>query len=209
MTVIRIGHVLALAAAAVLATGCSSLREELDRERNPARTATPEPSAPQPVPTYSPDGSLPSTAPTPAVPAGTCPESGVRITPGLVQGAMGLRSMTVTLTNCGTRPYELNGYPAVRVLDEDRDPYDIEVLKGTDAIHMAGTAPDPAPVTLKPGESARSGLTWRMMSPDTSTTYLEITPATGERPQTMETLDGPLDLTDTGQLGTTPWQKSD
>ncbi|MFC9428624.1 DUF4232 domain-containing protein [Streptomyces sp. NPDC056987] len=207
MTVIRIGHVLALAAAAVLATGCSSLREELDRERNPARTATPEPAPPEdrPLPTLT-----PATPPTtPSTPAANCPESGVRITPGLVQGAMGLRAMTVTLTNCGTRPYEVNGYPGVRVLDEDRAPYDIEVLKGTDGIHMAGPAPDPAPVTLKPGESARSGLTWRMMSPDTSTTYLEITAAPGERPQTMETLDGPLDLTDTGRLGTTPWQKSD
>ncbi|MFJ7997864.1 DUF4232 domain-containing protein [Streptomyces sp. NPDC096310] len=208
MTVIRIEHVLALATAAALTTGCSSLGEELDRERDPARTATPEPAAPEPS---SPaDQTLPTIAPTaPSTPATTCPESGVRIAPGPVQGAMGLRAMTVTLTNCGTGTHELNGYPSVRVLDEDRDPYDIEVLKGTDAIHMAGTAPDPAPVTLKPGESARSGLTWRMMSPDTSTTYLEITPATGERPQTMETLDGPLDLTDTGQLGTSPWQKSD
>ncbi|MFJ2214667.1 DUF4232 domain-containing protein [Streptomyces sp. NPDC101062] len=208
MTVIRIGHVLALAAAAVLATGCSSLKEELDRERDPARTATPEPAAPEPAsPTDRPVPPLTST--TPSAPAATCPESGVRITPGLVQGAMGLRAMTVTLTNCGTRTYELNGYPGVRVLDEDRTPYDIEVLKGTDAIHMAGPAPDPAPVTLKPGESARSGLTWRMMSPDSSTTYLEVAPAPGTHPQTMETLDGPLDLADTGQLGTTPWQKSD
>ncbi|MFJ2557442.1 MULTISPECIES: DUF4232 domain-containing protein [unclassified Streptomyces] len=206
MTVIRIGHVLTLAVAAVLATGCSSLERELERERNPARTATPEP-APPVVPT---DRALPTVAPSePAAPATACPESGVRIAPGLVQGAMGLRAMTVTLTNCGTRPYELNGYPSVRVLDEDRDPYDITVHQGTDAIPMAGPAPDPAPLTLKPGESAWSGLSWRMMSPDASRTFVEITPAAGERPQTVETMDGPLDLTDTGQLGTTPWQKSD
>ncbi|MFE3824431.1 DUF4232 domain-containing protein [Streptomyces sp. NPDC059092] len=208
MTVIRIGHVLTLAAAVVLATGCSSLERELERERDPARTATPEPAEPAPAPPA--DRSLPTSAPSePTGPTGACPESGVRITPGLVQGAMGLRAMTVTLTNCGTGPYELNGYPSVRVLDEDRDPYDIKVFRGTDAIPMAGPAPDPAPLTLEPGESARSGLSWRMMSPDTSRTYLEITPAAGERPQTMETPDGPLDLTDTGQLGTTPWQKSD
>ncbi|MFE3599044.1 DUF4232 domain-containing protein [Streptomyces sp. NPDC059142] len=207
MTVIRIGHVLTLAAAAVLATGCSSLERELEREIDPARTATAEPV--EPVPASTTPRTVPTTAPSePAAPA-ACPTSGVRVTPGPVQGAMGLRAMTVTLTNCGTRPYELNGYPSVRVLDEERDPYDIEVLEGTDAIHMAGPAPDPAPLTLKPGETARSGLSWRMMSPDTSTTYLEITPAPGERPQTMETLDGPLDLTDSGRLGTTPWQKSD
>ncbi|MFE3740400.1 DUF4232 domain-containing protein [Streptomyces sp. NPDC059134] len=208
MTVIRIGHVLTLAAAAVLATGCSSLERELEREIDPARTATAE--SAEPVPASTTPRTVPTTAPSePAAPAAACPTSGVRVTPGPVQGAMGLRAMTVTLTNCGTRPYELNGYPSVRVLDEERDPYDIEVLEGTDAIHMAGPAPDPAPLTLKPGETARSGLSWRMMSPDTSTTYLEITPAPGERPQTMETLDGPLDLTDSGRLGTTPWQKSD
>ncbi|MEU8351020.1 DUF4232 domain-containing protein [Streptomyces sp. NPDC048845] len=210
MTVIRTGPVLVLAVAAVLSSGCSSLARELERESDPARTATP--SLPHPVPTapapeLSPPPAGPDVTRRPGGAADCSAASGVRIAIGPVNGAMGLRALTVTLTNCDSEPYELNGYPSVRVLDENREPYDIEVLRGTGGIPMAGEAPGPEPLTLRPGESATSGLVWRMMSPDAPTTYLEIAPAPGERSRTLET-DGPIDLVDTGRLGTGAWRKA-
>ncbi|WP_258564042.1 DUF4232 domain-containing protein [Streptomyces himalayensis] len=48
---------------------------------------------------------------------------------------MGLRAQTVTLTNCGKQPYSLNGYPSVRVLDENGKAMDgVKAVQGTDSI---------------------------------------------------------------------------
>ncbi|MFD7326695.1 DUF4232 domain-containing protein [Streptomyces sp. NPDC059875] len=203
MTVIRMRHVLIPAAVAVLTTGCG-LAAELDREANPERTTarpTSRPSMAGPPPRVE--------TPAPTAPQG-CPAIGLTVSTGMVNAAMGLRAMPVTLTNCGAREQRLNGYPDVRVRDVNRERMDVTVLKGPGPITTLDD-PGPHPVTLNPGESARSVFVWRYSAVDAATqrgsgVYVEIGPAAGADRQTVEP-DGGLDVGETGLLGTTAWQK--
>ncbi|PKT68320.1 hypothetical protein CW362_35760, partial [Streptomyces populi] len=115
-----------LACLLAAATGACGLSAEIDRERDPGRTAVPDPvpsvvgtdAAHLPDPSgTSTDGSLVIEVPEPSRTAptrpGPCPPSGLRLEAGPVDAAMGLRGMTLTLTDCGERPYEVNGRPAV------------------------------------------------------------------------------------------------
>jgi hypothetical protein len=158
------------------------------------------------------DGSAPP-PPRPAPPtdaAAACPDSGFAITTGAVDAALGLRAMSIALVNCGSRPYTVNGYPAVRVLDANRNPLDVEVGNGSSPI----SAPDsydtpPRPVTLQPGRTATARLLWRTTVtestvPATSGAYLEIAPAKGQPAQTV-TPQGGIDLGTTGRLGVNAW----
>ncbi|MFB7666644.1 DUF4232 domain-containing protein [Kitasatospora sp. NPDC056138] len=137
-----------------------------------------------------------------------CPASGVVLRAGEPDAAMGLRAMTVELTNCGTRPYALNGYPTVRVLDDRREPFDIAVSHGASAIAVIDRFDaGPTPLTLKPGERAVFGLTWRNTVTDVNSapvngSYLEITPRPGDRAQSIAIL---IDLGTTGKLGISAW----
>lgn len=144
-------------------------------------------------------------------PSPSCPATGVRVRSGMVNAAMGLRAMDVTVTNCGKRTYRLNGYPKLRVLDEHREPLDVQILEGPKPVTQMDD-PGPHPVALKPGEVAQTVLVWRNTVTDTTTTavsgtYLEVTPAPGTRPGTV-TPQGRIDLGNTGRIGTTAWQKS-
>ncbi|MGW7065680.1 DUF4232 domain-containing protein [Streptomyces sp. NPDC054855] len=127
--------------------------------------------------------------------------------------AMGLRAMSVTLTNCGMDSYRLKGYPKMRVLDEHREPLDVQVLEGTEPIMVRDDDPGPRhSVTLKRGEAAYTVVVWRNTVTDTTTTavsgtYLKVTPAPGTRPGTV-TPEGRMDLGNTGRIGTTAWQRS-
>ncbi|MGW1881354.1 DUF4232 domain-containing protein [Streptomyces sp. NPDC001970] len=216
MTVIPVRHALILAAVAALTTGCG-LSAELDREVDPERTAAQ--AQPRP-PAEDRSGTGPSAgAQTP--PRGAaglppsedgqgCPDTGVRVSAGMVTAAMGLRAMTVTLTNCGERDQRLNGYPDVRVRDVDRKRMNVTVLKGPGPITTLDD-PGPHPVTLRAGESAYSVFVWRYSAVDPATrrgsgVYVEIAPAAGGDRQTVEP-EGGLDVGDTGLLGTTAWQK--
>ncbi|MFE5483433.1 DUF4232 domain-containing protein [Streptomyces sp. NPDC056527] len=205
MTVIPVRYGLILAAMAVLTTGCG-LAAELDREADPARTATrAAPGPAEPGVPFAP----PAEPPRPTSTEG-CPATGVKVWTGMVNAAMGLRSMPVTLTNCGTSVQRLNGYPDVRVRDVNRERMDVTVLKGSEPIT---TLEDPGahPVTLKPGESAHSVFVWRYSTVDAATqrgsgVYVEIGPAPGTARQTVEP-EGGLDIGETGMLGTTAWEK--
>ncbi|MFD9031377.1 DUF4232 domain-containing protein [Streptomyces sp. NPDC059567] len=205
MTVIPVRHGLILAAVAVLTTGCG-LAAELDREVDPERTAT----RATPAPSVTGVPVAPPAEPPLPTPTEGCPATGVKVSTGMVNAAMGLRSMPVTLTNCGAREQRLNGYPDVRVRDVNRERMDVTVLKGAGPIT---TLDDPGahPVTLKPGESARSVFVWRYSAVDAATqrgsgVYVEIGPAAGVARQTVEP-EGGLDIGETGMLGTTAWQK--
>lgn len=206
MTVIpAIRYGLTVAALAVLTTGCG-LAAELDREADPERTGA------HPKPKASATGAPPpavAATPAPTTPQG-CPATGVTVSTGMVNAAMGLRAMPVTLTNCGAREQRLNGYPDVRVRDVNRARMDVTVLKGPEPITTLDD-PGPHPVTLKPGESARSVFVWRYSAVDAASrsgsgVYVEIGPAAGADRQTVEP-EGGLDIGDTGLLGTTAWQK--
>lgn len=212
-------YVAGLSAVVLLASGCG-LSEELERESDPGRTASAEggrsdagdglSASPGPD---SPTGIPVETGPpeVPGVPSASCPASGVRIEAGMVNPAMGLRAMSVTLTNCGKDTYRLNGYPKLRVLDEHREPLDVQILEGPEPVTQMDD-PGPHPVSLKRGEEAYTVLVWRNTVTDTTTTavsgtYLLVTPAPGTRPGTV-TPEGRIDLGNTGRIGTTAWQHS-
>ncbi|WP_257234488.1 DUF4232 domain-containing protein [Streptomyces sp. JV178] len=217
-----------LATALILAVGGCGLGEEIEREVNPdldlpstsaSSAGTERPGGvhadelPDELPEGLPSGldARPTEAPS-ADPTDACPSSGVRMLPGLVEPAMGLRAMTVTLTNCGTEPYTVNGYPSVQVLDEDREPVDVRVLRGPEKITTGVPDPGPHEVTLKPGESATTSLVWRNTVteadvPAVNAPYLRVAPAKG-RPAQVLTPDGGLDLGTTGHLATGAWTKA-
>ncbi|WP_327745303.1 DUF4232 domain-containing protein [Streptomyces europaeiscabiei] len=207
-----------LVAGLTLAVGGCGLSEELDRERDPDRAGSSVSAssagtdAPEGLRVSEPPGGAgarPGAGPTEGA-STACPPSGVRMVPGPVEAAMGLRAMGVTLTNCGTTLYTVKGYPAIEVLDEDGEPYgDVRVLQGSR--HITTGVPDFGPhvVTLKPGESARTELVWRNTVteadiPAVNSSYLRIAPLPGRPPEVL-TPDGGIDLGNTGRLATTAW----
>ncbi|MDL4818405.1 DUF4232 domain-containing protein [Actinomadura opuntiae] len=148
---------------------------------------------------------LPSVrSPTPA-PRTPCSADGVSLSMDVPDAAMGLRAAAVDLHNCGTRPYRLNGYPALRILDKDRQPFDVRPVNGTREVKDPG----PKPLTVAPGASARIVIVWRNLVTESTTvavngSYLEVRPAPG-RPVVVLPSNGPLDLGNTGRLETTAW----
>ncbi|WP_314412309.1 DUF4232 domain-containing protein [Streptomyces sp. DSM 40484] len=191
------------------ASGCG-LSAELDRESNPERTPTPTPSRPAPPPvSIEPLPSPAASEPSPAVPgqqAEGCPESGLRFAADQGDAAMGLRAMGLDVTNCGDEPYELNGYPAVTVLDGSGEAFPgVRTVQGTDQVSMAPEDPGPRPLTLAPGESAHAALYWRMNN--TSGVYLRVAPKKGDDTVTVRP-PYPLDIGPENVLGTTAWQPS-
>lgn len=133
---------------------------------------------------------------------------------GASDAAMGLRVLSLELLNCGTRPYTVNGYPFLRVLDEDRAPLDVDVSHGASSIAtIEGFDPPAAPVTLQPGEMAVAGLTWRNtvteVKPAANGSYLDILPSGRESADDAEqTLPVVLDLGTTGKLGVSAWTRA-
>ncbi|MEU2026590.1 DUF4232 domain-containing protein [Streptomyces sp. NPDC016469] len=141
---------------------------------------------------------------------GACPSSGVRITNDRGDAAMGLHVVGINLTNCSTADYELNGYPALRLLGDDREPVSgIKILRGTTAISTGiGGNAEPRPVTLRPGESAHATLAWRNTTTEgdpVNAPYVEVTAKPGAAPVTVTP---ELDLGTTGRLGVGPWTKT-
>ncbi|OKI07264.1 hypothetical protein A6A06_35685 [Streptomyces sp. CB02923] len=150
----------------------------------------------------------PAAKPKPSRTAPACPADGVAVKGLPVDAAMGTRAMGITLTNCGNRPYKVNGYAGVQVLDEDRKPLAVKISHGSDIVDDRG----PEPLTLKPGEHARAVLMWRnrvtsATDPAVNGAFLALTPAEGGgRPQTVREL---IDLGTTGKLGITAWHRED
>ncbi|MGW6058619.1 DUF4232 domain-containing protein [Streptomyces sp. NPDC055189] len=227
---VRFRQAAVLSAVMLLATGCG-LSEELEREGDPGRTATATATASASAPAQGgrsdaggggpvsadplpPAEDSAATAPPQGTdaPSASCPASGVRITAGMVSAAMGLRATSVTLTNCGKDTYRLKGYPKLRVLDEHREPLDVQILEGTAPIMTRDDDPGPKhSVSLKKGEAAYTVLVWRNTVTDTTTTavsgtYLKVTAAPGGDSGTV-TPEGRIDLGNTGRLGTTAWQR--
>ncbi|WP_171165568.1 DUF4232 domain-containing protein [Streptomyces sp. I05A-00742] len=181
-------------------TGCA--REE------PARTVR-EAAAPSPA-----AASGPAAGRTPSTPTATpdpCPREGVRVMAGTVDGAMGLRALTVQLVNCGTAPHTVDGRPDVRVLGERGQALDVTVHD--DLTTIAGTGvrnSAPRPVTLRPGQAAEAVVMWRNTYDDPSRPpllgrRLKVAPAVGEPGQTIAP-EGGVDLGSTGKLAVGPWK---
>ncbi|MGW1778272.1 DUF4232 domain-containing protein [Streptomyces sp. NPDC002143] len=144
--------------------------------------------------------------------ADVCPSSGIRLTADEGDAAMGLRVVGLHLENCGKKDYSLDGYPQLSLLDEDRRPVEgVQILQGGDSI-STGTGYDdpPSPLTLKPGETAVSGLIWRNTTEaglDAVTVpYVRVRAKSGAAPVIVTPH---LDLGTTGKLGVGAWKRAD
>ncbi|QGV79434.1 DUF4232 domain-containing protein [Streptomyces ficellus] len=187
---LRAGAVLMAAVAVLAVGGCD---DETGDAPLPERiTASPGPASP---------GSR-------AAEEADCPVSGVRVGTGMTEAAMGLRAMGLTLHNCGTRPFEVSGYPALDVLGEEREKLDVTVVRGSDV----DTTTKPSVFVLAPGARATASVVWRNTVTRTDVVatngaYVRVTPAPGAAAQTAAPQDGgPLDLGNTGRVEVTPWR---
>lgn len=180
-------------AAALLLAACT-----IDEHRN----AGGDPTGPPPKP--------PSSTPSASVePVVECPESGVRIRSTGGDAAMGLRALGLELVNCGDRPYRLNGYPTVWVLDEQRKPIILAVQNGAKDI-TSGYDQPPQPITLQKGERAVATVLWRNLVTDstvvaTDGAYLSVAPAAGQPAEEVDP-HGPVDVGNTGRIGVSAWR---
>ncbi|GAA4074050.1 DUF4232 domain-containing protein [Streptomyces shaanxiensis] len=143
--------------------------------------------------------------------SGPCPASGLHVYADQGDAAMGLRVVGLHLVNCGTRPYELNGYPELEILDEDHDDVDsVRILHGTDRISTGtGGTGSPQRVVLRPGEAAQAALAWRnttQFGEPVNAPYLRVRAKQGARPVTVVP---ELDLGTTGKLGVGPWMRDE
>lgn len=125
---------------------------------------------------------------------------------------MGLRVLGITLVNCGHRTYRLNGYPAVRSLDDGRKTLKVQVLHGIKEIVGSAIPWDgrPKPVVLKPGQQAGTTVAWRntyddIREPPVTVSYLDVAPLAGRPSQIIEPSGG-LDLGSTGRIGVSAWR---
>lgn len=188
-----------LAAALMSLAACSSGAEALPTwEREVARptSLTTPPSAP------------PSTPP-------SC-DTGLRFTEVSGDAAMGLRLLGVEVVNCGTQPFELNGYPQVKLFDEQRQQLDVKILDGSGGISLVeGFDIVPQPITLQPGERAKSAFMWR----NTNTSYdppllgrhIDVAAVPGGTWQALVPTppndDFYIDLGSTGRMGVKAWYR--
>lgn len=143
-------------------------------------------------------------------------DTGMQITEGSGDAAMGLRVMSIELFNCGTQPVELNGYPQVKLLDEHWQPLDVEILNGSGGISQVDGFDDPPqPIVVQPGERAKSAFMWknRQLTVDPPQvgshadiaakpggTFQSLLPATPGR-------DLHIDLGSTGRMGVRAWYR--
>jgi hypothetical protein len=151
----------------------------------------------------------------PAVPSATsvtCPPEGVRLEVGEGEAAMGLRVLGFTLVNCGRRTYRLNGYPAVRSLDDDRTALEVRVVHGVRDLIGSAVPWDgpPKPVVLQPGQQAGTAVVWRNTYDDVrqlpvTVRFLDIAPLAGRPSQIVEP-GGGLDLGSTGRISVSAWR---
>ncbi|NDU75563.1 DUF4232 domain-containing protein [Actinomadura sp. DSM 109109] len=144
---------------------------------------------------------LPSSPPPPP-----CTPEGIAVSMAEPEAAAGLRAARVELRNCGSVPYRLDGYPSLRVLDGERQPFDVTVVRGTRQVEDAG----PKPLAVRPGGTAEFVIIWRNTVTDAGTVavtgkYLEVRPAPG-RPVVVVPANGPIDLGTTGRMEGTAWR---
>lgn len=164
------------------------------------------------------DTTAPPSSTAPPTTVDPCPDPDVAIAMEFADAAMGLRTARLTMTNCGTQPYTVEGYPEVTLLDDEQQPFDVEVLHGPEPITpndgyctATGRFDDgPQPVTLAPGERATAGVVWRNLTTDeldllVDASHLSVAPTAGQAAQVIPA-DGTIDLGTTGRLGVGAWR---
>ncbi len=141
---------------------------------------------------------------------------GLRFTTDGGDEASGLRVLSVEVVNCGTEPVQLNGRPQVRLLDERWQPLDVAVLPGSGGIAQVGGFDDPPqPITVRPGERARSAFLWRnthtSFDPPQVGSHVDIAAAPGGTWQSLVPVsparDINIDLGSTGRMGVRAWYR--
>lgn len=146
----------------------------------------------------------PGPTPTGSTTRADCPSSGVVVGMGEIEAALGHRAVGLTLTNCGSKPYRVYGYPSVRALDEAGDPLPVPVNPGSSYM---GNDPGPKEVMLKPGGTMRSLLAW-VSTPTGGDLIegdaLEIAPAPGLQARTFPLKGNDVRLLD--ELNMTAWR---
>ncbi|MGW3090223.1 DUF4232 domain-containing protein [Streptomyces sp. NPDC001108] len=167
------------------------------------RLPSPFPSAPVTTAGRPPAERPTTPAPTPTGPA-DCPSSGVVVDMGEVEPALGHRAVGLTLTNCGSKPYPVHGYPSVRALDEAGDPLPVKVNPGSSYM---GTDRGPQQVVLEPGRKMYALLAW-VSTPTGGDLIegdaLEIAPAPGLEPRVFPLEGSDVRLLD--ELNMTAWR---
>ncbi len=113
---------------------------------------------------------------------------GIQLTVGEPSAAMGLRATTITVHNCGTEAYAVDGYPVLELLDKNQEQLAVRVDHGITEVEQWNV---PArPVTVEPGESAHALLLWRNLTTDKAETaeyhYRKISENTTERERERE-----------------------
>jgi hypothetical protein len=134
----------------------------------------------------------------------SCPTSGARVSVGPVDAATGERAVTLSLANCGSTPYPVEGYPGLELLDAGQQAIDVQVVEEPDPIGN-GAVTGPVPLTLEPGQRAQAVLLWRNtveLGANTPGFYLAVTPTPQEEPQPVALQ---VDLGTTGRLTVGPW----
>ncbi|MFD1373856.1 DUF4232 domain-containing protein [Actinoplanes sichuanensis] len=132
---------------------------------------------------------------------------GLEISIGGKDAASGLRAVGLDLRNCGGKPYQIKGYPVVKILDEDRRPLELRVLHGVGEV---ATLPpwqvEPKQVTIAPGASATALLVWRNLTTDAETVavgrFVRVAPGDG-RAEHLLALH--VDAGNTGEVAISPW----
>ncbi|MFI9847127.1 DUF4232 domain-containing protein [Nonomuraea sp. NPDC051941] len=139
-------------------------------------------------------------------PTPSCAGSGLLLYAEPPDAAMGLRVQTVTLTNCGDTVRQVEGYPRVRLLDEDGEPLKVKIDRGARRVTTAVEDPGPKAVTVRPGRSAAFTLAWRntyggTTRPPAVGATLVVTTGSGR-----QRVSGLFDLGSTDLLGVTAWK---
>ncbi len=157
----------------------------------------------------------PTTPTTPSSAEPSC-DTGLRFTEISGDSAMGLRVRVIEVVNCGTKPLELNGYPQVKLLDEERRQLDAQILDGSGGIALVeGFDAPPQPITLQPGERATSAFMWKntntSIDPPLVGRHIDIAAVPGGTWQPLVPMppgdDFHVDLGSTGRLGVRAWHR--
>jgi hypothetical protein len=151
------------------------------------------------APTASPD-------PTAGTAPATCPGSGLAVSAGPVDAALGLRAVTLTVLNCGSVAATVEGYPALRLLDEQRAALEVTVDQQPDPVGNDPGLPI-TPVTLPPGGTAQAVVLWRntveVAEDNAPGSYVAVTAAPGDDEQAVSVV---VDLGSTARLVSGPWR---
>jgi hypothetical protein len=133
----------------------------------------------------------------------SCPAPGVRIEADRGDAAAGYREMSLRVTNCGDRPFDVSGRPEIAVLGKDREPLRVDIVP-------SGHYPQSAhPVVLAPGQSTTAVMSWRNTVTDAnvapvSGVFLAVATGPGSPRQIVQP-PAPLDLGNTGRLEVSVW----